>query len=244
MSGCAILLVAVASTCAQLADIAAGVRTDETRFETTAQVIGFADYSDDGFYAADSSGAAHFGDKRELPREPLRLGATYHLAGVIHNNAQLWCDSCTFISNGIAPPVSETTAERFLSGKDDNRIVILRGVVRDIFRDENDPRFLYMPLLSGGDIVYCAFQSPPGEERKELVGAEITAQGVCAPIVYNNRRQIGRTLHIQNRDKIKILKAADSDPFDVPELGNLRRESPSRIALLGRRRVSGRVLAA
>ena len=244
MFGCTILLVAAASTCARLADIAAGVRTDETRFETTAQVIDFADIDPDGFFAQDSTGAAHFGDKREHPREPLRLGATYHLKGVIHNNAQLWCDSCTFVSNGVAPPVSETTAERFLSGADDNRRVILRGVVRDIFRDENDPRFLYMPLLSGGEIVYAAFMSPPSEDRKELIGAEIMAQGVCSPIVHNNRRQIGRTLHIHNHDKIKILKAADSDPFDVPELGNLRRESPSRIALLGRRLVSGRVLAA
>lgn len=231
------------SSCARLADIAAGVRTDETRFETTAQVISFADIDQDGFYAQDATGAAHFGDKREHPREPLRLGATYQLKGVIHNNAQLWCDSCTFVSNGVAPSVGETTAEQFLSGANDNRRVRLRGIVRDTFRDENDPRFLYIPLLSGGEIVYVAFMSPLGEDRKELIGAEIIAQGVCSPIVHNNRRQIGRTLHIQNSDTIKILKAANSDPFDVPELGNLRREAPSRIPLLGRRRLSGRVIA-
>ena len=231
------------SSCARLADIAAGVRTDETRFETTAQVIDFSNGDSDGFYAQDATGAAHFGDKREHPREPLRLGATYRFEGVIHHNTQLWCDSCTFVSNGVAPSVGETTAEQFLSGADDNRRVRLRGIVRDTFRDENDPRFLYMPLLSGGDIVYCAFQSPLGEDRKELIGAEIIAQGVCSPIVHNNRRQIGRTLHIQNSDTIKILKAANSDPFDVPELGNLRREAPSRIPLLGRRRLSGRIIA-
>ena len=190
------------SSCARLADIAAGVRTDETRFETTAQVIDFADIDLDGFYAQDSTGAAHFGDKREHPREPLRLGATYRFEGVIHNNAQLWCDSCTFVSNGVAPSVGETTAEQFLSGADDNRRVRLRGIVRDTFRDENDPRFLYIPLLSGGEIVYAAFMSPLGEDHKELIGAEIIAQGVCSPIVHNNRRQIGRTLHIQNSDTI------------------------------------------
>ena len=231
------------SSCARLADIAAGVGSDETRFETTAQIIDFADIDPDGFYAQDATGAAHFGDKREHPREPLRLGATYRLKGVIHHNAQLWCDSCEWISNGVAPPVEETSAEKFLSGADDNRPVILRGIVRDTFRDENDPRFLYMPLLSGGEIVYAAFMSPPGENRKELIGAEILATGICAPVVHNNRRQIGRTLHIQSNDNIKVLKASDADPFNVPELGNLRRESPSRIPLLGRRRLSGRVVA-
>lgn len=237
------------SSCARLADIAAGVRTDETRFETTAQVIDFADIDLDGFYAQDSTGAAHFGDKREHPREPLHLGATYRLKGVIHNNAQLWCDSCTFVSNGVAPPVGETTAERFLSGAEDNRRVKMRGVVRDTFRDENDPRFLYMPLLSGGEIIYAAFMSPAEEDHKELIGSEILATGICAPVVQNNRRQIGRTLHV-GCDKatvinnIKVLRSANSDPFDVPELDNLRRESPSRIPLLGRRRASGRVIAA
>ena len=188
------------SSCARLADIAAGVRTDETRFETTAQVIGFADIDLDGFYAQDSTGAAHFGDKREHPREPLRLGATYRFEGVIHKNAQLWCDSCTFVSNGVAPPVGETTAERFLSGADDNRRVKMRGIVRDIFRDENDPRFLYIPLLSGGEIVYVAFMSPLGEDHKELIGAEILATGICSPVVYRNRLHVGRTLHIGGDD--------------------------------------------
>ena len=237
------------STCARLADIAAGVRTDETRFETTAQVIDFADIDPDGFYAQDSTGAAHFGDKRAHPREPLRLGATYQLKGVIHRNAQLWCDICTFVSNGVAPSVEETTAERFLSGADDNRRVRLRGVVRDTFRDENDPRFLYMPILTGGEIVYAAFMSPADEDRKDLIGAEILATGICMPTVYENRRQIGRTLNMGDDeaaaiDRIEILRPANSDLFDVPELDNLRRESPSRIPLLGRRRASGRVIAA
>ena len=197
----------------------------------------------DGFYAQDATGAAHFGDKREHPREPLRLGATYRLKGVIHHNAQLWCDSCEWISNGVAPPVEETSAEKFLSGAEDNRPVMLRGTVRDIFRDENDPRFLYMPLISGGEIVYCAFQSPQGDEHKDLVGAEIMVTGVCSPVVYSNRRQIGRALHIRGIEDVKVLKTADADPFNVPELGNLRRESPSRIPLLGRRRLSGCVIA-
>ena len=232
------------SSCAHLADIAAGMRTDEARFETVAQVIAFTGYSDGGFYAADSSGAAHFGDKRPDRSEPLRLGATYRLRGIIWEKCLLWCDSCEFISDGTAPETKETTAERFLSGADDNRPVIMRGVVRDVFRDENDPRFLYMPLLAGNDIVYAAFMSPAGVDRQDLVGAEIIATGICAPIVHKNRRQIGRTLNMKDASAIKVLKAADSDPFDVPELGNLRRESPSRIALLGRRLVSGRVLAA
>lgn len=236
------------SSCARLADIAAGVRTDETRFETTAQVIDFADIDLDGFYAQDSTGAAHFGDKREHPREPLHLGATYRLKGVIHNNAQLWCDSCTFVSNGVAPPVGETTAERFLSGAEDNRRVKMRGVVRDTFRDENDPRFLYMPLLAGGEIVYATFISPADEDHRDLMGAEILATGICSPVVYRNRLHVGRTLHIGGDEatsvkNIQVLRPSNSDPFDVPELENLRRESPSRIPLLGRRRESGRVIA-
>lgn len=231
------------SSCARLADIAAGVRTDETRFETTAQVIGFSNGDSDGFYAQDATGAAHFGDKRPAGAEPLRLGATYRLRGTIWNKTQFYCESCELVATGEVPAIAETTAERFLSGAEDNRPVMLRGTVRDIFRDENDPRFLYMPLISGGEIVYCAFQSPQGEEHKDLVGAEIMVTGVCSPVVYNNRRQIGRTLHIRGIEDVKVLKTADADPFNVPELGNLRRESPSRIPLLGRRRLSGRVIA-
>ena len=230
-------------TCAELADIAAGEKTDAVRFETTARIIHFKGPDSDGFYADDATGAAHFGDKRPAGAEPLHLGATYRLSGTIWNKTQFYCESCELVATGEAPAIAETTAERFLSGAEDNRPVMLRGTVRDIFRDENDPRFLYMPLISGGEIVYCAFQSPQGDERKDLVGAEIMVTGVCSPVVYNNRRQIGRTLHIRGIEDIKVLKTANSDPFDVPELGNLRRESPSRIPLLGRRRLSGRVIA-
>lgn len=230
-------------TCAELADIAAGEKTDAVRFETTARIIHFKGPDSDGFYADDATGAAHFGDKRPAGAEPLRLGATYRLRGTIWNKTQFWCESCELVATGEAPAIAETTAERFLSGAEDNRPVMLRGTVRDIFRDENDPRFLYMPLISGGEIVYCAFQSPQGDERKYLVGAEIMVTGVCNPVVYNNRRQIGRTLHIRGIEDVKILKTADADPFNVPELGNLRRESPSRIPLLGRRKLSGRVIA-
>ena len=230
-------------TCAELADIAAGEKTDAARFETTARIIHFKGPDSDGFYADDATGAAHFGDKRPAGSEPLRLGATYRLRGTIWNKTQFYCESCELVATGEAPAIAETTAERFLSGAEDNRPVMLRGTVRDIFRDENDPRFLYMPLISGGEIVYCAFQSPQGDEHKDLVGAEIMVTGVCSPVVYNNRRQIGRTLHIRGIEDIKVLKTANSDPFDVPELGNLRRESPSRIPLLGRRRLSGWVIA-
>lgn len=230
-------------TCAQLADIAAGEKTDAARFETTARIIHFYGPGSDGFYADDATGAAHFGDKRPAGAEPLRLGATYRLRGTIWNKTQFYCESCELVATGDAPAIAETTAERLLSGAEDNRPVMLRGTVRDIFRDENDPRFLYMPLISGGEIVYCAFQSPQGDEHKDLVGAEIMVTGVCSPVVYNNRRQIGRTLHIRGIEDVKVLKTADADPFNVPELGNLRRESPSRIPLLGRRRLSGRVIA-
>lgn len=231
-------------TCAQLADIAAGEKTDAARFETTARIIHFNAPHSDGFYADDATGAAHFGDKRPDGAEPLRLGATYRLSGTIWNKTQFYCESCELVSQGRAPEIAETTAERFLSGKDDNRHVRLRGIVRDIIRDENDARFLYMPLLSGGEIVYCAFRSPPGVNHSDLVGAEIAATGVCSPVVYSNRRQIGRTLNIRDFTDIQILTASSADPFDVPELGNLRREPPSRIPLLGRRRLSGRVIAA
>lgn len=230
-------------TCAELADIAAGEKTDAVRFETTARIIHFNRPGSDGFYADDATGAAHFGDKRPAGSEPLRPGATYRLRGTIRNKTLFWCESCELLATGDAPAIAETTAERFLSGAEDNRPVMLRGTVRDIFRDENDPSFLYMPLISGGEIVYCAFQRPQGDERKDLVGAEIMVTGVCSPVVNNNRRQIGRTLHIRRIEDVKVLKTADADPFNVPELGNLRRESPSRIPLLGRRRLSGRVIA-
>ncbi len=231
------------STCAQLAEISAGVPTDQTRFETTAQITHFSEHVDDGFYAADSTGAAHFGDKRIDRSDPLLLGATYRLKGIINTNIQLWCDSCEFISQGVAPPTRETTAARFLSGADDNCKVTLRGVVRDTFRDENDPRFLYMPIICKGGMVYTAFMSPPGQEYQHLIGAKILITGNCNPVVYANRRQIGRTLNTRDASSIKVLKAANADPFDVPELGNLRRESPSRLPLLGRRKTTGQVIA-
>ncbi len=159
------------------------------------------------------------------------------------DSAYCFCEEYSFIAPGTPPEVEEVSAGSLLAGKCDYLRVKLRGVVHDVFRDENDPRYHYLTLLADDELVYCSVRGLRSDDLRTIIGAEVIVAGVVNPYVHTNRRQIGRTLGLHKTGGITIIKPAPSDPFAVPEMGDVRREHPSRFAFLGRRRMTGRVLA-
>ena len=123
----------------------------------------------------------------------------------------------------------------------------LTGVISDAYQDEMDPQFSFF-LLSGDEtvtyIVLCD-QDMTDEDRRRLVGARVSVLGLCDPgYGTNQRRQLGPTLNIPDRESIRVLEPATGDPFNAKELGPLVYYRPYKLPSSGLRRAFGRVIAA
>lgn len=236
----------VVTNCARLVEISTTNDGDEGRFDVTAQVVSPA--SGTSIVVRDATGTVPLYFTNAVQAADVAPYCTGRFRGCISrefDSAYFFCDGYTFAAPGEPPPpAAEIAAARFMSGEFDHLGAKLRGVVHDVLPDENDPRFRYLTLRVGDELLYSAVRVDDGDNLRPLIGAEVVMSGTVAPYVHKNRRQIGRTLNVPSPDSIVVVKPAPSDPFAVPEMPPFRREHPSQYALLGRRRASGRVLAA
>ena len=151
------------------------------------------------------------------------------------------------LEHGKAPePIPASLAE-INSSDFRNRVVSLNGFIADVFRDEIDPKFMFIVLSDGTSCAFLPVLGKPEDPLpSHLVGATVEVTGVVRIPRANtlNRKVQNVTVNISNLDSIKILESAPDDPFDVPALykdgvnmwGFLK-------SGLRRRRVAGRVIA-
>lgn len=143
----------------------------------------------------------------------------------------------------VAPiPVTPRT---FQSGDVDNRLVSLRGIVRDAFKDEIDARNYFLVLDCAGESVYATFLSAHDRSGtcQALLNAEIALSGICRETQNSYRRFQGRLLSVPDIEAVSILRKGDAR-FDAPEIRPSELSSPEAICRMGERTCSGQVLAA
>ena len=163
--------------------------------------------------------------------------------GIRSRQAYALCDRLDMLSPGAPPAPTPVTFREFLSGAFDDKPVTVTGVVRDIVTDEIDAKYTYLVLSADGETISFPIPADDPALRTLAIGSTIEATGLCAPSDLGARRQLGRHLQPVGR-RIRILTNAKDDPFDVPEVDWSTRPRPQDIAALGRRRISGRILAA
>lgn len=137
------------------------------------------------------------------------------------------------------------SADDILSGKCDSRLIQTTGIVREVFKDEIDPRWLYMILNCDGSRIPVVFISETDDISKftSLIDAKISVSGFCAPKTYGIRQLLGWHISCIGPAAINVLSPAASDPFTVPEINNRTPISPVEVVQMGRRRMSGRIVA-
>ena len=156
-------------------------------------------------------------------------------------------DQVEIQGHGPPPEPVDATAEEILSWAYPRHLVRVTGSVLDVFRDEIDPRYVFLALASGRETLYLIIRSPAGESLIHLVGATIRATGLCSEWhdrKLSSRSRLEGTVTLRGLSDIEVLTPAPSDPFAVPRLQGTVRDikrqtaSPSR-----RRKTAGRVLA-
>ena len=125
--------------------------------------------------------------------------------------------------------------------RNNGRHVRTRGYVRNVFRDDIDPDYVFI-VLQDGDVqahAICAHCETP----ISLVGSEIIIEGTCRNVpVKGSRRYLPRTLFFSPTNEILVVSKPFADA-GVPVLETDRNLPADEILRLGLRRTVGRVLA-
>ena len=194
----------------------------------------------------DSSGAVALHEAAFWPENTLKAGDLVRARGVTCRSAgePVFAETrqVEILAHKAPPKPMDTTAQGFLEGTCDYRLIRISGTVRNAFRDEIDPQWTFVILGSGPDTVYLTLVSHEEDAAvlKRLIGQSVSAIGLSLPFYNGLRRHIGRTVLITGLD---ALSASESDPYDVPDISVLRELPRAEIASLGRHRTSGRVIA-
>ena len=141
------------------------------------------------------------------------------------------------------PPL--ISADEFLSGQYDMTPIRAECIIRDAFRDEINPDYIYLVLLWDGEIIYAAFPADDitDETITSFLGAGIIATGTPIPRLYGQREKLGRNLQIQSSNAIVIHRKPATDIFSVPDVTRLEGTDPSELQHRDRHGFSGIVLA-
>ena len=93
-----------------------------------------------------------------------------------------------------------------------------RGVIRDAFRDETDPSFILMTILSEGNSFHLFLRHPTTAafDAKSFIGSEIVANGCIA--AKSSRQQLGRFFHVSRIEDMEIVRPPASNLSSVPDV--------------------------
>lgn len=156
------------------------------------------------------------------------------------------CCRFEFLGHGPAPKPRDISATDLASGLHDNRLVRLKGTLRDVFNDEIDPSFTFLTLAREGLSVLVAIptvnRSVVSGIRRQI-GNEAEAIGICTKSSLGGRQHVGRIICLSGPEDLHLQEDIPANPFSAPELGELEDLSPAAIATLGRHRGRGQVLA-
>ena len=118
------------------------------------------------------------------------------------------CRSIDIIGSDAPPVVHTVSIREFTSGKFDSQLVRVRGLVKDVFRDELDPAWTYLVLTTANDAIYAAFMTKDQKsfDGASLIGCEVLVDGICNPNEGGARHHTGRTLIAENKDSLIVIR--------------------------------------
>ena len=208
----AVLLALAASGVFTVADLSRAVQANETNvpfaIEGTLTHDGWVNYP--YFSVSDRSGAIMMVRKPPLTPDLFRAGDVVRLRGVtVPGERRFACADCTnleVVCHGPAPLPGAISLSDFTDGVYDARGVRLQGTVRDAFRDERSPGFVYLVLSDGDDAAYAAFCDLSERSFAHLLGCEIAITGVCNPDEGGARHHYGRMLIAPDFGAVEVLR--------------------------------------
>ncbi len=181
----------------------------------------------------------------------IRAGDMVRLCGLVARNPDAnklpFAQRIEILGRGDIPKPRPASPKDIMSAEFRMQFVSIRGFIADVFRDEIDPRFVFLVLTDGSSSAFLTLCGKPDAKLPaHLIGSTVEAVGVVniPPAQTLNRKVQNVTVSVSGLNAIRVLEKAPEDPFDVPSLYSEGVEIQSYIdAGLRRRGVAGRVIA-
>ena len=185
------------------------------------------------------------GQKCQSPHPGCRVRAKGRIALNEYDYPVANCTSVELLAEGTPPAVRDVSASELKDRAFDGDLVRVQGVVKETFRDEIDPKYMYLTLADQGLTYSLSVCDDMDHDLflRSLIDARISAVGI-----YSNRRGGLRkisnwTVTTYTTNGICILTPAPRNPYETPSLSDEGFPSPSEVATMGKRTISGRVTA-
>ena len=141
-----------------------------------------------------------------------------------------------------APPVPvDRRLDKLSPQEDDLRLIRTEGVVIDYSTDEGDSNFVLFTLKDGTATMLVSVRKNTSFDPTPLVDARISVVGRFNRTLYGWRR-FSHPLVVADASSVRIL-STPRDPLLVPDLERQLYLTPQEVHSLGKRKVSGEVVA-
>ena len=147
-----------------------------------------------------------------------------------------------------APPEPvDLSRSEILDRQHDSQFCRFSGTLRYVVRDDTGPYGLWLSICTREGRIFATVPTSGTDDCNRLIkaiGAEVSISGICTPYDYSPRIQTGRVFKIAATDFIKILPQSSESNALLPTVESIRMNQPSDVAMLGRHRASGHIVAA
>ena len=153
---------------------------------------------------------------------------------------------CDLVSRGKPPPPTAATITDLLDGKLDFKLVRISGILRDATFSETFHGWIILVICGQRERLFVSVQGTADTlgHFRSLIGARVSATGVCTPSDPSARMKVGRTFKVASADDVVAMNTPNDGAANIPELSDINSTRESEIASLGYHQAIGRVVAA
>ena len=205
------------------------------------QVVGSAVRNQSGILFEDSSGVVDICVIRTAPPSPGDIVAVRGLACINHLR-EPWFRHVAIdvLGHGPLPEPISVRIEDLSPDRHHLRLVATRGTVVDVQHDDIDSRFDRLYLKDESTLIPVSVLRAPANQ--DLLDAEVSVRGVYTRNSNGYRKFAGPQIEAFSTNPVAVLRKSVG-PFDCPTLEETIYVTPQDLMKLGKRRVTGTVLA-
>ena len=167
-------------------------------------------------FVQDGDAAIYVGDPNDLKLVP---GDRVLVKGKTQKsfNPIVLADSITVLGHVALPKAEPATFDQMIRAETDCKLVTVRGVIRtaDLSLSLVAPiHFMRLQLLMEGGYFDANVDSDNVGVLEGLLDAEVELTGIASEEFDSKMHQTGILIHVQSLSDVRIIKRADSSPWD------------------------------
>ena len=199
------------------------------------------------FSVSDSTGDACLSLTNSMSYS-LAPGTKVHVCGNFHSKApfrEANVNTISILAQKDPPRPQNISGAELLSGNFDCKLIRISGTVRDFSVSELNSNYAFLVANCQGERIYISIptQNTSISKLADLVDAEISATGISLPFDWTFRAHMGRVFKVSSANSIRTIGHACGKTDHLPDIDSIGNAMPSEIAILGRHRAVGRVIA-